>query len=84
MNWGTELWSSPLLDIGLFHGAPQHYVFSPSQPSAASDPLKVVRPPCLRTPYATFSRLWSPFVNSSAPPHQSCDRRGQPNAISAN
>ncbi|KAI8441496.1 hypothetical protein MSG28_015085 [Choristoneura fumiferana] len=26
--------------IDLFHGAPQHSVFSPSHPSAASDPLK--------------------------------------------
>ncbi|KAI8431216.1 hypothetical protein MSG28_001254, partial [Choristoneura fumiferana] len=41
----TEATTSPLLVIGLFHGAPQHLVFSPSHPSAASDPLKVVRPP---------------------------------------
>ncbi|KAI8432931.1 hypothetical protein MSG28_013834 [Choristoneura fumiferana] len=40
----------------------------PSHPSAASDPLKVIRPPCLRTPYTTFSRPWSPFEDSSAPP----------------
>ncbi|KAI8440612.1 hypothetical protein MSG28_001831 [Choristoneura fumiferana] len=63
-----EAYNSPLLDIGLFHGAPQHSVFSPSHPSAASDPLKVIRPPCLRTPYTTFSRPWSPFEDSSAPP----------------
>ncbi|KAI8422899.1 hypothetical protein MSG28_014011 [Choristoneura fumiferana] len=60
--------NSPLLDIGLFHGAPQHSVFSPSHPSAASDPLKVVHPPCFRTPYTTFPRPWSPFEDSSTPP----------------
>ncbi|KAI8434751.1 hypothetical protein MSG28_003272 [Choristoneura fumiferana] len=32
--------STAVLDIGLFHGVPQHYVFSPTHPSAASDPLK--------------------------------------------
>ncbi|KAI8423479.1 hypothetical protein MSG28_012597 [Choristoneura fumiferana] len=62
-----KTYSSPLLDIGLFHGAPQHSVFSPSHPSAASDPLKVVRPRCLRTAYTTFSRPWSPFEESSTP-----------------
>ncbi|KAI8431130.1 hypothetical protein MSG28_001180 [Choristoneura fumiferana] len=55
---------SPLLDIGLFATT----LFSPSHPSAASDPLKVVRPPCLRTPYTTFSHPWSPFKDSSTPP----------------
>ncbi|KAI8421845.1 hypothetical protein MSG28_009789 [Choristoneura fumiferana] len=57
-----------MLDIGLFHGAPEHSVFSPSHPSAASDSIRVVRPPCLRTPYTTFSRPWPPFEDSSTPP----------------
>ncbi|KAI8425766.1 hypothetical protein MSG28_011549 [Choristoneura fumiferana] len=43
-TYGKKAYSSLLLDIGLFHGAPQHSVFRPSHPSAASDPLKVVRP----------------------------------------
>ncbi|KAI8434516.1 hypothetical protein MSG28_012520 [Choristoneura fumiferana] len=37
----THFVGSPLLDIGLFHGAPQHCL-QPLSSSAASDPLKVV------------------------------------------
>ncbi|KAI8433500.1 hypothetical protein MSG28_015532 [Choristoneura fumiferana] len=65
------------------HGAPQHFVFSPSHPSAAAI-LLTSSVTVLRTPYTTFPVVVSIRGLVCSTVHRSCDKRDQPNATSTN